>query len=211
VTVGNGEFIYEDVPTTDVDRREAVTSALAEAVRDLVDATIRTTVDDGEVERVRHEVAGLVERLRVSQVPGPAGVRYNSEGRSWHWGNAVVGARNAVAPPLLVVRDASGLVHAEVELGAAYEGPPGLVHGGVAALLLDHVMGATASSLERVTYTGTLTTRFRGVTPLGAVRLESRIDRAEGRKVFVVATLSDATGRVTVEADGVFIQPAWSL
>lgn len=204
-----GGFIHDDIPTAEVDRREAVTRPLADAVRELVDATIRTTVSDDEVEQVRLEVEALVDRLRAEQLPGPAGVRFNSEARAWNWGNAVVGERNAIAPPMVVVHDPSGLVHADVVLGAAYEGPPGLVHGGVAAMLLDHLMGETASGFKRVTFTGTLTMRYRRGTPLGPLRLEGRVDREEGRKVWVVASIADAEG-VTVEAEGVFIVPAWA-
>ncbi|MDN4174216.1 PaaI family thioesterase [Nocardioides sp. SOB77] len=202
-------FVEEDLSTAEVDRLEAVHRPLADSVRELVDATIRTTVDDEEVAAVRAEVDALVARLRARQIEGAAGVRYNAEGRTWSWGNAVVGERNALAPPLDVVRDPDGLVHADTLLGAAYEGPPGMVHGGVGALLLDHVMGVTASARKRVTFTGTLTMRYVRSTPLGPVRLESRIDREEGRKVFVVATLADPDG-VTVEAEGVFIVPRWA-
>ncbi|MFE9104453.1 PaaI family thioesterase [Actinomadura geliboluensis] len=204
--VGVGGFVRDDTPTPEVDRREAVMASLAGTVRELVDATIRTTVADDEVHRVRDELAALVDRLRAAQLPGPAGIRYNSEMRAWNWGNAVVGAANAIAPPLDVVHGPSGC-HADVVLGAAYEGPPGLVHGGVSAMLLDHIMGVTASAMRRTTFTGTLTMRYRRGTPLGPLRLEASIVREEGRKVFVVASISDAGG-VTVEADGVFIQPA---
>lgn len=204
------EFILSQTPSSEVDRLESVHGPLADAVRDLVDATIRTTVDEDEVHQVRAEVEALVRRLRARQLDGPAGVHFNGEGRSWSWGNAVVGLRNAVAPPLDVVHDPGGLVHADVVLGAAYEGPPGLVHGGVAAMLLDHLMGETASGFRRLTLTGTLTVRYRRGTPLGALRLEGRIDREEGRKVHVVATIADVDG-VTVEAEGVFIVPSWAV
>lgn len=202
-------FVHDDRPTAEVDRLEAIHRPLADSVRELVDATIRTTVGEEEVRRAREEVDAIVARLRASQLPGPAGVRYNSEARSWSWGNAVSGQRNAIAPPLRIVHEEDGRVHAESVLGAAYEGPPGMVHGGVAAMLLDHLMGETASSFKRLTMTGTLTMRYRRSTPLGPVRLEGRIDREEGRKVYVVASIADAEG-VTVEADGVFIVPRWA-
>jgi acyl-coenzyme A thioesterase PaaI-like protein len=205
-----GDFLHEEIPTHEIDRLEAVYRGLADAVRDLVDATIRTTVDEDVVRRTQADVAALVDRLRARQLDGPAGVRFNSEARAWNWGNAVVGARNAIAPPLELVRDPDGLMHADVVLGAAYEGPPGLVHGGVSALLLDHLMGETASAGHtRVTFTGTLTLRYRRATPLGPLRLEGRIDREEGRKVYVVAHIADADGP-TVEAEGVFIVPRWA-
>ncbi len=205
-----GGFIHDDIPTTEVDRLEAAYAPLAAAVRDLVDATIRTTVPAEEVRAAQAEVEALVTRLRTRQVPGPAGVRFNSEARSWNWGNAVVGLRNAVAPPVEIVHVRSGLAYADVVVGAAYEGPPGLVHGGVSAMLLDHLMGETASAaFTRVTFTGTLTMTYRRGTPLGPLRLDARIDREEGRKVWVVASISDAEGP-TVEAEGVFIVPAWA-
>lgn len=205
-----GGFIHEEIPSAEIDRIEAVSGPLAAAVRELVDATIRTTVPDEEVLAAQAEVEELVSRLRAKQLDGPAGVRFNSEARAWNWGNAVVGLRNAIAPPLEIVHVSPGLAYADVVLGAAYEGPPGLVHGGVTAMLLDHLMGETASAgFTRVTFTGTLTMTYRRGTPLGPLHLECRIDREEGRKVWVVATIGDAEG-VTVEAEGVFIVPAWA-
>ncbi|WP_370289404.1 PaaI family thioesterase [Nocardioides sp.] len=217
-------FAEDPTPTVEVDRREAVTAALTEQVRELVDACIRTTVDDDEVRAVEAEVATLVARLRASQLPGPAGVRYNSEGRSWGWGNAVVGRRNAVAPPLTIVHPDAGSdpgapSYAEVVLGAAYEGPPGMVHGGVSALLLDQIMGETASGFRRLTMTGTLTLRYRSPLPLGPVRLEARIVREDGRKVTVEATIGPhdpaaapgAARTVAVEATGLFLVPRWAM
>jgi acyl-coenzyme A thioesterase PaaI-like protein len=203
-------FVFDETPTSEVDRREQVCGPLADAVRDLVDATIRSTVEDDEIRAVQAEVEGLVARLRARQLEGPAGVRYNNDARAWNWGNAVVGKRNAIAPPLEIVHDPSGVVHADVVLGAAYEGPPGLVHGGVSALLLDQVMGETASAMTRVAMTGTLTMRYRRGTPLGPLRVEARIDREEGRKIHVVAHVADAEGP-TVEAEGVFIVPRWAM
>ena len=46
-------------------------------------------------------------------------------------------------------------------------------------------------------------------TPLGPLRCDAWIERSEGVKVFARGTISDAAG-VTVEADGVFIEPAWA-
>lgn len=206
-----GGFRWDPTPSAEIERIESAYAGLTGAVRDLVDATIRSTVELDEVEQARLEVEAVVARLRRSQVEGPAGVYFNDEGRSWNWGNTVVGKRNAFAPPLRLEWDDDGLVHSEVTLGAAYEGPPGLVHGGVTALLLDHLMGETASDRHtRVTFTGTLTLRYVRGTPLGPLRLEGRIERTEGRKVFVVATIGDAEGP-TVEAHGIFIVPSWAV
>jgi hypothetical protein len=51
--------------------------------------------------------------------------------------------------------------------------------------------------------------RYRRITPLGDLHAEARIVRTEGVKTFAVGHLADADG-VTVEAEGVFIQPRWA-
>ena len=103
--------------------------------------------------------------------------------------------------------EARAEVHAEFILGAAYEGPPGHVHGGVCALILDHVLGATAHQPGKPAYTGTLTLRYVRGTPLGQqLRSSARVDRTEGAKTFAVGHIAGPDG-VTVEAEGVFIHP----
>lgn len=208
--VGLEMFAADPTPSAEVDRLEQVWGPLAGALRDLVEATIRSTVDDEEATAVAAEVRALVTRLRASEIEGHFGVRHNDEGRSWNWGNAVIGHRNAIAPPLRLEERPGGGLRSEVRLGAAYEGPPGMVHGGVTMLLLDHLMGEVASDgHRRVTFTGTLTGRYVHPTPLGPVVLEGWIAREEGRKVFVEATLG-TPDEVTVEAHGVFIVPSWA-
>ncbi|MFC9790684.1 PaaI family thioesterase [Rhodococcus sp. NPDC127528] len=202
------KFTREDIDTTELNRRRALYGPLTESVRELVDATIRTEVDDAVIREVHAAVTAATAKLRAKQIDGGFGMRFTADGESIAWGNAGIGLRNAIAPPLVIESDDSGLHWTEVTLGAAYEGPPGLVHGGVCALVLDHLLGTTASSVEP-RFTGTLTLRYRRGTPLGPLRAEARIDRNEGRKTVVLGTLSDEGG-VTVEAEGIFIGPAAS-
>jgi acyl-coenzyme A thioesterase PaaI-like protein len=148
-------------------------------------------------------------RLRSKQVDGSYGIRFTSDGDRMPWGNVVIGVRNPVAPPLDVKRDPDGGVYTDFHLGAAYEGPPGHVHGGVAALVLDHILGDAASTPETPRFTGTFTLRYLRTTRLGNLHAEARIDRTEGVKTYAVGHLADEDG-VTVEAEGVFIQPRWA-
>ena len=84
------------------------------------------------------------------------------------------------------------------------------MHGGICALVLDHILGEAASDgLTQPKFTGTITLRYLRGTPLGPLRAEAFIDRIEGVKTFARGYLSDADG-ATVEAEGVFIQPAWA-
>ncbi len=203
-------FQQVDLTNAEVDVLEARYGPLASALRMLVDATIRTQADDAVVAEALAAVEHATALLTPTMIEGPSGVHYNETGRSWSWGNAAIGLRNAVAPPMDVVHLSTDETRAEVHLGAAYEGPPGMVHGGVSALLLDHLMGVTASRMTQVTFTGTLTLRYLNPLPLGDVVVEGHVSGAEGRKVFVKATIAGAQG-VAIEADGIFIVPSWSV
>ncbi|MBR7191062.1 MULTISPECIES: PaaI family thioesterase [Gordonia] len=198
------DFILEDISEAEVARRRAVYTPLTDTVRDLVDAVIRTEVAEEDLDEARRRIADVVADLRRSQMDGAFGVRHTRENTGMAWGNAVIGVRNALAPPLDVVHVADG-VRSKFTLGAAYEGPPGQVHGGVCAMVLDHVLG-NAASVEGPCYTGTLTVRYGRPTPLGALVAQASVTEQNGRKRIVRGTISDADG-VTCEAEGVFIVP----
>ncbi len=56
------------------------------------------------------------------------------------WGGAAIRS-----PPPVELQHEAEFSWFEVDLGgAAYEGPAGLVHGGVLALILDQLLGSTA-------------------------------------------------------------------
>jgi acyl-coenzyme A thioesterase PaaI-like protein len=203
------DFTLEDLSAEDVERLRAVYQPLAESVRALIDATIRTEVDAGTVAAAKAEIDSAAARLREQQTEGSFGVRYLATGERMAWGNAVIGIRNPLAPPVQIHRDNSGASVCDFHLGAAYEGPPGHVHGGVAALILDHLLGEAASDGINPRLTGTINFRYVRATRLGDLHAEARITRSEGVKTYAVGHLADAEG-VTVEAEGVFIQPRWA-
>ena len=198
-----------DVTSEEVERLRAVYRPLADSVRKLVDATIRTEVDADEVAAVKAQIDAATGRLQAQQIDGPFGVQYTTGGDRMAWGNPVIGIRNPFAPPLVIERDGSGAAFTDFDLGAPYEGPPGHVHGGISALVLDHVLGEAASDGETPRFTGTITMRYLRTTKLGRLHAEARIDRTEGVKTHVVGHLADEDG-ITVEAEGVFIMPRWA-
>lgn len=202
-----------DVPTISADESGQLLERygpLAQEVRGLIDATIRTQADEATVREVTAQVQQLTERLRAGTLSESPGLRYVVDGRPLAWGNAVVGLRNPIAPPLMIQHGENGHCWADFHLGAAYEGPPSLVHGGVSALVLDHVLGEAASDgLTKPNYTGTITVKYLRGTPLGPLHAEASIYRRDGVKTYARGYISDADG-VTVEADGVFITPSWA-
>lgn len=200
--------MFEVLSTAEADRVTGLYAPLADAVRELIDATIRTEADEDVVAKARNEIEAVTRLLR--ERTRPVGVNFRVDGRPLPLGNAVVGACNPIAPPVVVQHDGDGRCHSEFVLGTAYEGPPGLVHGGVSALVLDHMLGEAASDgLSKARFTGTISVKYLRGTPLGPLRCDAWIDHAQGVKVFAKGTISDAEG-VTVQADGVFIEPAWA-
>jgi acyl-coenzyme A thioesterase PaaI-like protein len=202
-------FPLVDLPTEEVDRQEAVYAGLADAVRDLLDVTLDLDVPPARLAVAQAEIEAVTAALRARQSDGALGVRHNGRGRTWSWGNAVIGPRNATAPPLDVVRPPSGPVTASVVLGPAHQDEPGVLHRGAAVKLLDHLMGVVAADGRRLTMTGRLTVTHHRPTPLGRVDLAGWITGEEGSKVFVHAELADADG-VAVEVEGVFVVPRWA-
>jgi hypothetical protein len=151
----------------DYRRLESVYGLLAESIRRLIDVSIRTEVDPETAAAAKAKIDSAADELSGSLQPGTFGVQLTPDGETIAWGNVVIGLRNPIAPPLVLHHDPDGLVWSEFVLGAAYEGPPEHVDGGVCALVLDHVLGATAHQPCRPAYTGTLTLRYRRRTQLG--------------------------------------------
>jgi acyl-coenzyme A thioesterase PaaI-like protein len=185
----------------------AIYEPLAYSVRQLIDISIRTEVDASTVAAVKAKIDSAAAELSTAMTPGSFGLRQNDDGQGTAWGNVVIGVRNPVAPPLVIHHGPDGSVWADFELGAAYEGPAGHVHGGVCALVLDHVLGATAHKPGQPAVTGTLTIRYLRGTPLGALRAEAHVDRIEGVKTFALGKIIAASGEPTVQAEGIFIHP----
>jgi len=208
----SGPFEY---PVVDVDAETLATErevygALADSVRALSEASLRTTVDHEVIDRVREHIDELTAELRASQIPGSFGVHLAKGGPVRAYGNAVVGLRNPIAVPLDIKKDPSGRAWASFHLNALYEGPPTLVHGGVTALILDQVFGEAAAAGGSPGMTGTLTLRYVQGTPLGDCSAEAWIERREGVKTIVRGAMRNAAGEDTVQGEGIFILPRWA-
>ena len=198
----------DELSREEVEAERALYGPFTDSLRGLVDAAIRTTVADDEIRRAQVEIEAITERLRAAPMRTTYGVDLRTDGRGRAWGNAVVGLRNAVAPPLTIVQEGRG-VRSAFTLGAAYEGPPGCVHGGVLALVLDQMLGEAAGAGGKPGMTATLTLSYRQRTLLGDLTAEAWIERVEGIKTWARGEIHSADG-LTVEAEGLFILPKWA-
>lgn len=182
---------------------------LTDAVRDLSEASLRTLIAEDEIREVTESVQKLTARLRAHQIDGAYGVALTPEGVALNYGNAVVGMRNPIAPPVQINRSGSGHTWSHFHLNALYEGPPGLVHGGVVALVLDQMLGECAADGGGPGMTGTLTIRYQRPTPLGDCSAEAWVTELAENKTFVRGVMRDSHGEETAEATGIFILPRW--
>ena len=86
-------------------------------------------------------------------------------------------------------------------------GFPGMMHGGLATLLLDEAMGWAMYADRVFAVTARMETRFRRPVDLeGALTVRGRLLRTRGRRIEAEAALSDAGGQLLVEATGLFMR-----
>ena len=171
-----------------------------------------TTVPAAEVRAAAELVRQVTERLAVARRPAsqlPAlddvatGRRVFSpvDRRGQRAGPA------AGRPPA----PATGVV-GEATLGVAYEGPPGFVHGGMSALLMDQVLGAAAAAAGLWGMTAHLELDYRGAAAAGddAGAARPGWPRTTGRKSRHHRhhrRWPTTPDQVLVEARGVFVLP----
>jgi acyl dehydratase len=113
-----------------------------------------------------------------------------------------------MAPPLRmrVVKDPEHdyRVVGDVTFGAAYEGPPLHVHGGMVAAMFDELLGFAQLGPG---FTAYLKVDYRKPTPLNrTLDLSAWVDRVDGRKRIIRGT-SMLDGTLLAEAEGLFIAP----
>ena len=189
--------------------------ALIAATRELVDL-VRTMDEPGAsatdaLRAVRVATAALAPHRhpgpyqQAALKEQPTGFDERDPARMFPY-SPVVGPQNPLAPPI-VLRLVGERMTGRMNLGPAYVGPPGTVHGGVVALVFDELLGVTNVAHGVGAMTGTLSIRYHAPTPLGVdVDLEAWVDRIEGRKIFTHGRMfvGDAT---TATCEGVFVRP----
>jgi acyl-coenzyme A thioesterase PaaI-like protein len=120
----------------------------------------------------------------------------------------IVGLSNPLAAPLtlsIAHGDDGPYVSGSANFSAAYEGPPGNVHGGMVAAAFDEVLGMAQALSGNAGFTGTLTIIYRSPTPLyEPLAFKGWVTGTERRKIFTKGTCH-AGDRLTAEAEGIFI------
>ena len=115
------------------------------------------------------------------------------------------GTASPLGLDLRVERDGDEVV-AHFELRAAHEGAPTRSHGGIVSAVVDDVFGFVLQLNQLMGFTGELTVRYEAGTPIGRpLQLRARMERKEGRKIFMTGEILDGELR-TVSARAIFIE-----
>jgi acyl-coenzyme A thioesterase PaaI-like protein len=179
---------------------------LAGAARRLVDALLTAEVDDAHLDAAADATEAALATLATD--PGaPSMPRRRAERRHEDYlpRSPLVGALHPAAAPFEWERR-DGRFVAHGVLGAAFEGPPGYVHGGWVALMFDEALGMANVTGGNPGMTARLTVRYRRPTPLRTpLRLEAWTREREGRRITTVGTLH-AGDLLCAEAEGLFVQ-----
>lgn len=207
--------------------------ALMDDLRDLLEVTRTADLSEADIPAARRSIqaatAGLrphvVDGVRMqavleftslfSDMPDPQKRldRLREKGPGWFFAySPYSGKLNPIAPVAnleLVDVDGGVEVRGDCLFRDHFNGPPGSVHGGAIAAVMDDVLGTVCVANDIGGFTGTLTVRYRKPTPLQeAIDVRAWVSATEGRKTFAAATFHH-DGELLAEAEGVFIASAF--
>jgi len=120
----------------------------------------------------------------------------------------ISGNGNAVSPQMKYFQGNDHII-GNVTFGAAYEGPPSLVHGGYIAACMDEMFGIAVSHshIKEPCMTGTMKVIYRAPVPLHQeITYKAWTEKEEGRKVFAKCTVIDARGTLCCEGEAIFLK-----
>ena len=185
------------------DAKRAFADALREILEELDATAAPPEAFEADTVRLR-ELASEFRKFPPS--PRASGLGAVTGMETFHDRSPVVGLTNPLAPPARYEHHPDEqCVRGEVEFGKAFEGAPGIVHGGFLAALLDEVLGVVTSYSGDPGMTREYTLHYHRPTHIKMpLRFEARFDRREGRKIFVSAQLWEGE-TLTVTASALFI------
>jgi uncharacterized protein (TIGR00369 family) len=117
------------------------------------------------------------------------------------------GQANPIGLRLEFLLAEDGRVVCLANVADTFEGPPGYLHGGMIATLLDETMSKAVRSHGLVAMTRHMEVDYeKPVKSAAPIRLEGRLTRSDGRKHWVEAKILDADGELLALGKGLFIE-----
>lgn len=186
--------------------KNAAAGRATAAARRVMDALLRADRGGADLEWIAGELTRVAEHLEehAPELEVRLVDMWRGEGATGH--DPVTGPENAIAPPLTLVGREDGSVEGQVTLSLPYQGPPAHVHGGVAALLLDHTLGVANAWAGRGGATAQLNVRYHRPTPLfEPLTVRGWVVGQEGKKTETVGEIRAANGDLCVSVEALFI------
>jgi acyl-coenzyme A thioesterase PaaI-like protein len=188
---------------------------LAEALRGLCAEIVACDAPDEIFQEAAETAEAFIRKLeqeprRVRRVGKTMQEELRTIGKRYHYGDLIhfsplAGPANPLAPPLTILKENEDLLTGHVRFSAAYEGGPGIVHGGYIAAVFDELLGLVQSLTGKAGMTGTLRVRYRNPCPLNTdLRMEGRVQGLEERKISTRGTLH-AGNLLVADATATFI------
>jgi uncharacterized protein (TIGR00369 family) len=117
------------------------------------------------------------------------------------------GAGNAAGMHLEFSFDEQGKrVLGTFSLGERYQGAPGIIHGGIVALVLDEGLSKVSRLYGVRAVTAELNVEYLKPVRVGEeLRFEAHQERSEGRQLYHAGEIRDGKGRVLARARGRFV------
>jgi acyl-coenzyme A thioesterase PaaI-like protein len=102
--------------------------------------------------------------------------------------------------------DSKDTLLAKVYFEKFCEGPPGHVHGGCQAAVLDEVMGSSAWAFGHAVVAAKIEIEFLEMIPLESTYwAQGKVLKTEGKKVFLEGKIQSEDGKVYAQSSGLFI------
>ena len=183
---------------------------LASATRALNEKLVSTDIDPELAAALTEKIEGLAAELsQALQVTGLVDMAKRGQRGTIDdvMGElASVGGRSHPCSPELRWQEASNRITGTVKFSQAFEGPPGHVHGGWVAGVLDHLMGMTHVRTGHPGMTGGLSVRYLKPTPLNQViEVSAQATELDDKRTEVKAEMRFGE-TTTATAEAIFVR-----
>ena len=183
---------------------------LASATRALNEKLVSTDIDPELAAALTEKIEGLTAELsQAQQVDGLVDMAKRGERGTIDdvMGELVsVGGRSHPCSPELLWQEASNRITGTVRFNQAFEGPPGHVHGGWVAGVLDHIMGMTHVRTGHPGMTGGLSVRYLKPTPLDQlIEISAEATELDDKRTEVKGTMRCGE-TTTATAEAIFVR-----
>lgn len=207
---GLGDFRIGEPP--EATEEYVIRRRIGAALKQITDRMIRADASSADLEFVAAALESVAEKTGGFGRRSQAGIYERFFDRTATHQDVLdivdyeifTGLSTPISPPMTLWLDGD-VVRGKANLGLTFQGPPGRVHGGVIAAMMDVLLAKTQDLSRTMGVTGTLNLRFIRATPLKTdIDMEARILRVDGRKLYCEGKFI-VNGETTVHAEGIWI------